>query len=271
MKKIERQLMILKPTGGFSSCKNGIALRLHELGSTSTSAELSDACLKGDVYTAYLFLHSGEYSPAGQVTDGTLDATLPDIALSDIAGAALVRMDKQRPLFCLLSTGMDWTDTIARFLITHTPQTQEYPREPELSKPDPLPNTAQQLPPAPPTAPPPRIIHNEQSACDTCPHVQKQHPIDPFPAVFPGSKWVKISYPGPTGWWHYISGTIYKQGRTAKVLGVPGEYGMAPPIWLEGFGTYLRSAAGDARGYWLMFQDAETGEVMGMDLSPHGG
>lgn len=112
----------------------------------------------------------------------------------------------------------------------------------------------------------------EEEGCDACPHAVRENNINPFPSVFPNSEWVKISYPGPTGWWHYISGKIYKGGvLAAKVLGVPGEYGMAPPIWLEGFGTYLRCFTGDARGYWLMFQDAETGEVLDMGLSPHGG
>jgi hypothetical protein len=111
----------------------------------------------------------------------------------------------------------------------------------------------------------------EEAGCDACPHALRETKVNPFPAVFPNSEWVKISYPGPAGWWHYISGKIYKGGIVAaKALGVPGEYGMAPPIWLEGFGTYLRCVTGDARGYWLMFQDAETGEVLDMGLSPHG-
>lgn len=112
----------------------------------------------------------------------------------------------------------------------------------------------------------------EEESCNACPHAVRENNINPFPSVFPDSEWVKISYPGPTGWWHYISGKIYKNGAlAAKVLGVPGEYGIAPPIWLEGFGTYLRCFTGDARGYWLMFQDAETGEVLDMGLSPHDG
>jgi hypothetical protein len=111
----------------------------------------------------------------------------------------------------------------------------------------------------------------EEAGCDACPHALREVKANPFPAVFPNSEWVKISYPGPAGWWHYISGKIYKGGAVAaKALGVPGEYGMTPPIWLEGFGTYLRCVSGDALGYWLMFQDAETGEVLDMGLSPHG-
>lgn len=117
-----------------------------------------------------------------------------------------------------------------------------------------------------------RLEGVEEESCDACPHAVRENNINPFPSVFPNSEWVKISYPGPTGWWHYISGKIYKGGvLAAKALGVPGEYGMAPPIWLEGFGTYLRCFTGDARGYWIMFQDAETGEVLDMGLSPHGG
>ncbi len=111
----------------------------------------------------------------------------------------------------------------------------------------------------------------EEAGCVACPHALRESKVNPFPSVFPQSEWVKISYPGPAGWWHYISGKIYKGGVVAaEALGVPGEYGMTPPIWLEGFGTYLRCTAEDARGYWLMFQDAETGEVLDMGLSPHG-
>ena len=55
---------------------------------------------------------------------------------------------------------------------------------------------------------------------------------------------------------------------SGKAVGVPGEYGMMPPVWLEGFGTYLRCDSPDAHGYWLMFQDAETGEILDMGLSP---
>ncbi len=111
----------------------------------------------------------------------------------------------------------------------------------------------------------------EEAGSGACPHALRENKINPFPFVFPNSEWVKISYPGPSGWWHYISGKIYEGGVVAaEALGVPGEYGIAPPVWLEGFGTYLRCSAEDARGYWLMFQDAETGEVLDMGLSPHG-
>ena len=110
---------------------------------------------------------------------------------------------------------------------------------------------------------------DEYSPCDSCPHATRQERINPFPSVFPQSEWVKMSYPGPTGWWHYITGRIYSGPNiVAKAVGVPGEYGMAPPVWLDGFGTYLRCVTQDAHGYWLMFQDAETGEILDLGLSP---
>jgi hypothetical protein len=109
----------------------------------------------------------------------------------------------------------------------------------------------------------------ETAPCENCPYAARQQQINPFPAVFPHSEWTKMSYPGPTGWWHYITGRIYSDsGTVVKAVGVPGEYGMMPPVWLEGFGTYLRCNLPDAHGYWLMFQDAETGEILDMGLSP---
>jgi len=109
----------------------------------------------------------------------------------------------------------------------------------------------------------------ESSPCESCPNSTRRERISPFPSVFPQSEWYKISYPGPTGWWHYITGHIYSGSNVvAKAVGVPGEYGMAPPVWLDGFGTYLRCITQDAHGYWLMFQDAETGEILDMGLSP---
>jgi hypothetical protein len=127
--------------------------------------------------------------------------------------------------------------------------------------------------PSAPWQPEPAIqeedVEDDMDPCRSCPHVSKQERINPFPLVFPQSEWTKLSYPGPTGWWHYITGRIYSGSQiVAKAVGVPGEYGMMPPVWLEGFGTYLRCVTPDAHGYWLMFQDAETGEILDMGLSP---
>ena len=140
------------------------------------------------------------------------------------------------------------------------------------------PDVSGQKPDMPPSAektdeyPPkgvPEVSGEEASPCENCPYAARQQYVNPFPTVFPHSEWTKMTYPGPAGWWHYITGRIYTDSNTViKAVGVPGEYGMMPPVWLEGFGTYLRCNSPDAHGYWLMFQDAETGEIMDMGLSP---
>ncbi len=106
---------------------------------------------------------------------------------------------------------------------------------------------------------------------EECPGGVRQYHVDPFPGEFPGSEWVKISYPGPAGWWHYIFGRTRVEDVDADVIGVPGEYSMAPPVWLDGFSTWVRCTSGDARGYWLMFQDAQTGRVLDISRSRRGG
>jgi hypothetical protein len=244
--------------------------------------DLSAASLPIQNFGLYLFDKNGSEHFAGDIKEGRLQKTLPALPIQSITGAAVV--DRDTLSFYLKSTGPNWTDIAARFKFAHTAP----PPAPRATE-----QTTQGLSPQP-EAPPPideqetvevnesadldeKTEGHEQEAadspgvCDSCPHVIRQDKINPFPSTFPNSEWVKISYPGPTGWWHYISGKI-RSGDTviAKVLGVPGEYGMAPPIWLEGFGTYMRCVTPDAGGYWLMFQDAETGEVLDMGLSPRG-
>ena len=292
MEKIQRRLLMLRPTDNFPGCKNGTALRL-QTEKIGVSASLSTACLKDDAYDIYLLLYSGDFSLVGQVKGGTLCTEVPNITLEDVAGAAIVHTENGLPVFCLVSTGMDWQDAAVRFKIVHMPNNDHNAASlPELPAPPaespfsegfekepihPMPSLANETPER--TAPSEPPSQNEKRLCDACPQTARQRRIDPFPSVFPGGEWIKVSYPGPTGWWHYITGTVdctaaqgtSENGRTARVIGVPGDYGMSPPVWLEGFSTYLYSAADDARGYWLLFQDAQTGDVLNMDLSQHGG
>ena len=90
-----------------------------------------------------------------------------------------------------------------------------------------------------------------------CPVERKTVQFNPFPGLFTESLWYKIDFPFLHGEWHYIAGEIYLNGvLAARATGVPGEYSLAPPRWLDGFGTYLNADAG-AKGYWLMFEDDE--------------
>ncbi|MDD5016815.1 MAG: hypothetical protein PHO15_01795 [Eubacteriales bacterium] len=283
MESIQRSLMLLKPGGGrlAEHGKNGGTLKLQSTKNGLVLTFITD-CLKPGDYGLYLFSKDGKEFYAGDIRDGGLNATLYDIALGDIACAAVVSHVHQ---FCLKSAGIDWPAVIERFKLsradspapnTQSEKTVHMTTEDGAQTQKYAPVISQNMYTQEIADSGPSIDNNENDdkndICGACPHVIRQDKINPFPSVFPQSEWVKISYPGPTGWWHYISGRIYKDSTVvAKVLGVPGEYGMAPPIWLEGFGTYMRCVTGDARGYWLMFQDAETGEVLDMGLSPRDG
>lgn len=308
MESLKRTLMLLRPFGiKTETGKIGGVLKLQSAEAGISLTLKTDVLGEGD-YFLYLFLINGKELYAGDIAGGILSVSLQGIALENITGAAVVHRNRANYDFVLRSTGPDWPSLIARFKMEKSPRPAEaaadnvshtkaagenYAPEPVLAGQtsedsgsekdiiaDKIDNmvkevyTQQDIERSPGVEEPLEKEHLpgiEEAGCDACPHALREARVNPFPAVFPGSEWVKISYPGPAGWWHYISGKIYKGGVVAaEALGVPGEYGMTPPVWLEGFGTYLRCAAEDARGYWLMFQDAETGEVLDMGLSPHG-
>lgn len=80
--------------------------------------------------------------------------------------------------------------------------------------------------------------------------------VQPFPKIFPSSKWVKVEYPSFPGRGYYLSGEIFQgENCTARALAVPGRYALNPPAWLKGFETYLED--GNAQGYWLLFLDMQ--------------
>jgi hypothetical protein len=283
MENIKRTVMLLRSTSG----GNGGTLKIQSF-KDGVSVYLRNENLPEGTYGLYLFLSSGREIRdfyAGEIKGREFYSTLYDVSIDNIKGAAVISIDPNGAAsFVLKSTGPEWTKIIERFKISKQAAQQKHRVENTINETDPSvaykkteeikvseesktqENTVEQTP---------LVIKEEgleENGCDACPHIEKQEDLNPFPNTFPNSEWVKISYPGPAGWWHYISGKIYKGSAvSAKVLGVPGEYNMSPPVWLEGFGTYLRSSNGDAKGYWLMFQDAETGEVLDMDLSQRGG
>lgn len=288
MQSIQRSLMMLKPDGSqYADSKYQAALKL-QTDRDGLMLELSALVLPPGEYALYLFEADGCEHLAGPVHDGPTTLSIAGVPLSDVAAAAVIHQSSLD--FVLKSPGVNWREVAARFKFAHAPKAAKEPAEGSVVNEaviEAVSTHAAQQPPQTqdaqvseqqtqaPAADTEELCEMEEApsaVCDSCPHVIRQDRINPFPSAFPNSEWVKISYPGPTGWWHYISGTIRNENTVvAKVLGVPGEYGMAPPIWLEGFGTYMRCVTPDARGYWLMFQDAETGEVLDMGLSPHGG
>ena len=278
MESLRRSILLLK-----ADAQGGGRATLKLMASHGgITADLRAEGLPEGQYALYLFDKSGKAHRADELKENELSATLSAPALADIAGAAVIC--QRTGAFVLKSTGMDWEQAATQFRLSRIASQpaprppKAVPKMPEYTESKAFESTPQETEKSEQSAASPEIPLPEPQplddpdACGTCPHVIRQDKINPFPSAFPQSEWVRISYPGPAGWWHYISGKIYR-GDTliAKVLGVPGEYGMAPPIWLEGFGTYMRCSSSDAHGYWLMFQDAQTGEVLDMGLSPHGG
>ena len=295
MESIKRLIFLLRPGDGpYAHPQSRAMLKLQSVSSGFTG-QLTVTGLPGGRYMLYLFLNDGAAIFAGDVSGSGPLKTLPGIRLNSIWGAAIIH--SATLAFCLKSTGVDWADVSARFKLIHAPRPVAPPviLEPEFPVPDiideypefdipdetveePIEEPADETYISQPEPEPfftPHALSDmddipvDDNVCESCPHVTREERINPFPSVFPNSEWSKISYPGPVGWWHYITGRIYSgQNIVAKAVGVPGEYGMTPPVWLEGFGTYLRAVTPDAHGYWLMFQDAETGEILDMALSP---
>ncbi len=294
MESVQRTFLLLRPGAPQINPQSRAMLKLQSM-RDGLLVQLTASGLPSGAYALYLFLQDGAPLYAGDVAGGSLQRLLPGVRLQNIWGAAVIHTGTLA--FCLKSTRDGWDSVAARFKLIHASRPSVTPTvsdggldavAPPEDSPQPLPDETQpppdetQLPPfsrQPPavsTEAAPLDIEaiepdeaDDTGVCESCPHAIRQDRIHPFPSVFPHSEWVKISYPGPTGWWHYITGRVYSGPEVvAKAVGVPGEYGMAPPVWLEGFGTYMRCVTPDAHGYWLMFQDPQTGEILDMGLSP---
>lgn len=82
-------------------------------------------------------------------------------------------------------------------------------------------------------------------------------------ALIEGSKWVKINYGDGK---YYVFGVIYSGGNPEYLCyGVPAEGGLNPPESMEGLASFLPVNA-DGDGYWVMYQDADTGASIKIDI-----
>ena len=79
--------------------------------------------------------------------------------------------------------------------------------------------------------------------------------------MIPNSKWVRVEFDGEGD--YYILGLIY-EGENIKYVcyGVPGIYQKTPPKQLSGYPVWfpLDNEKRESFGYWLTYQDAESGE-----------
>ena len=85
-------------------------------------------------------------------------------------------------------------------------------------------------------------------------------------ALIEESKWVKINYGDDK---YYVFGVIYSEGNPQYLCyGVPTEGGANPPESMAGLASFLpANADGSGGGYWVMYQDADTGASIKIDIS----
>ena len=86
--------------------------------------------------------------------------------------------------------------------------------------------------------------------------------------IIPNSKWVKVDY--EDNGQYFVIGLLYEEGKVAYVCyGMPGEYTTAPPRELSGISQWLPldPEKPNELGYWIMYQDAETGKNVEIKIS----
>ena len=90
----------------------------------------------------------------------------------------------------------------------------------------------------------------------------EKNPIESnLQSIIPNSKWVKIEYEDDGDF--YVFGLLYEDEKIKYVCyGVPAVYEDEPPKELSGYPTFLPLNKDEKKGfgYWLTYQDAETGE-----------
>ena len=84
-------------------------------------------------------------------------------------------------------------------------------------------------------------------------------------ALIEESKWVKINYGDDR---YYVFGVIYAGGNPQYLCyGVPADGGANPPESMVGLASFLpANADGSGGGYWVMYQDADTGASIKIDI-----
>lgn len=82
-------------------------------------------------------------------------------------------------------------------------------------------------------------------------------PFEELCAAVDGSKWAKISYGDDS---FYVFGVIYLNGAKYICYGIPAKDSVAPPASMRGLASFLPLETEYGVGFWVMYQDAQTGE-----------
>lgn len=93
-------------------------------------------------------------------------------------------------------------------------------------------------------------------------NIFKQYPREEqLEKLIEGSKWVKITYGGE---YFYVFGVLYSGGNAEYLCyGVPTNQSKTPPESMKELASFIPLDEGERdRGYWVMYQDANTGAAI---------
>lgn len=95
-----------------------------------------------------------------------------------------------------------------------------------------------------------------------------KYPSEKFlESLIENSKWVKIDFENNGR--YYVLGLIYQNSNVKYVCyGVPGRYDTLPPKEIEDYNQWIPIESGNVggEGYWIMYQDALTGESIKLNV-----
>lgn len=92
--------------------------------------------------------------------------------------------------------------------------------------------------------------------------LEKFAPEKKLCALFADSRWVKVAYSKEK---YYVVGVVKEKNKERYICyGVPEKYSPEPPPVLKNCATFIPLSVFDLKGdgYWMMFQDAITGECI---------
>lgn len=93
---------------------------------------------------------------------------------------------------------------------------------------------------------------------------QAYPPEEKLEKLIEGSKWAKISYGDGK---YYVFGVLYAENKAEYICyGVPTPQNEVPPDSMQGLASFLPAdGRSDGEGYWVIYQDAETGAPLKLE------
>ncbi len=108
----------------------------------------------------------------------------------------------------------------------------------------------------------PYVLKIKQELDDVFSKFEKEETLE---RIIPNSKWVKINYSKNK---YYVVGLMYENGNEKYICyGVPAPYSTTPPLELKGYCSFVPISVFNLKGdgYWIMFQDANSGTCVKPD------